>query len=82
MFLGLRGKKVVVTAGKQLVEHALAEAVAPEGAGVLNWLWKCNDEVREGKVLPITQPKVPSQRSNGTRPTSLWRQTIVEKSYW
>jgi hypothetical protein len=81
MVLDLRGKKVVVT-GKQLAEHALAEAVAPEGAGVLNWLRKCYDEVREGKALPITQPKVPSQLSNGTRPTSLWRQTIVEKSYW
>jgi hypothetical protein len=82
MVLGLRGKKVVVTGGKQLAEHALAEAVAPGGADVLNWLRKCSDEVREGKVLPITQPKIPSQLSNGTRPTSLWRQTIVEKSYW
>jgi hypothetical protein len=82
MVLDLRGKKVVSTGGKQLAEHAIAEAVAPEGAGVLNWLRQCYDKVGEGKALLITQPKVPSQLSNGTRPTSLWRQTIVEKSYW
>jgi NAD(P)-dependent dehydrogenase (short-subunit alcohol dehydrogenase family) len=82
MVLDLRGKKVAVTAGKQFVEHAIAEAVAPEGAGVLTWLRKSNDEVKEAKALPITQLKVPSKLSNGTRSTSLWRQTILEKSYW
>jgi NAD(P)-dependent dehydrogenase (short-subunit alcohol dehydrogenase family) len=82
MVLDLIGKKVVVTGGEQFVEHAIAEGLAPEGTEVLIWLRKCNDEVNEAKVLPITQLKVPSHLSNGTRPTSLWRQTIVEKSYW
>jgi hypothetical protein len=82
MVLDLKGKKVVVTDGKQFVEHAVAGAVAPEGADVLTPLRKGNDEVKEGQASPITQPKVPSQQSHGTRSTSLWRQTIVEKSYW
>jgi NAD(P)-dependent dehydrogenase (short-subunit alcohol dehydrogenase family) len=82
MVLDLKGGKVVVTGGKQFVERAVAAAVAPEGADVLTPLRKCNDEVKRGRALRITQLKVPSQQSHGTRSTSLWRQTIVEKSYW
>jgi hypothetical protein len=82
MVLDLKNKEMVVTGGKQFVEHAVAAAVTTEGADVLTRLRKCNDEVKEEKGSPVTQLKVPSQPSNGTRATSLWRQTIVEKSYW
>ncbi len=82
MLWDLRVREVVVTGGKQCVEHAIAEAVAHEGGDALIWPRKGNEEVSEGKVLPITQLKVPSQPFNGTEPTSLWRQTIVQKSYW
>ena len=49
---------------------------------VLIWLRNCNDEVNEGKVLPITLLEVPSQLPNGAAPISLWRQTMEQKSYW
>jgi len=49
MTLDLTGKKVVVTGGKHSVGRAIAEAVAREGADVVIWLRKCNDEVNEGK---------------------------------
>ena len=61
MTLDLTGKKVVVTGGKHSVGRAIAEAVAREGADVVIWLRKCNDEVNEGKVLPITLLEIPSQ---------------------
>ena len=82
MTLDLTGKKVVVTSGRHSVGRAIAEAVAREGADVVIWLRKCNDEVNEAKVLPITQLEVPSQLSNGAAPISLWRQTMAQKSYW
>jgi NAD(P)-dependent dehydrogenase (short-subunit alcohol dehydrogenase family) len=82
MALNLRGKKVVVIGGKQSVGRAIAEAVAREGADVIIWLRKCINEVNEAKVLPVTQLEIPSQLPNGAAPTSLWRQTIAQKSYW
>jgi NAD(P)-dependent dehydrogenase (short-subunit alcohol dehydrogenase family) len=82
MTLDLTGKKVVVTSGKHSVERAIAEAVAREGADVVIWLRKRNDEVNEGKVLPITLLEVPSQLPNRAAPISLWRQTMAHKSYW
>jgi NAD(P)-dependent dehydrogenase (short-subunit alcohol dehydrogenase family) len=82
MTLDLKGKKVVVIGGKHSVGRAIAEAVAREGADVVIWLRKCNDEVNEAKVLPITQLEVPSQLPNGAAPISLWRQTMAQKSYW
>jgi len=82
MVLDLRGKKVVVIGGKQSVGRAIAEAVAREGADVVIWLRKCIDGVNEAKALPITQLEVPPQLANGAVPTSLWRQTIAQKSYW
>jgi hypothetical protein len=84
MTLDLKGKKVVVTGGKRSVEHAIVEAVAEEGADVLIWLCKWNDDGNEVKMLPITQPEIPSQRFNGASPhTSLWRQSMGRhKSYW
>ena len=82
MTLHLTGKKVVVTGGKHSVGRAITEAVAREGADVVIWLRKCNDEVNGGKILPITLLEIPSQLPNGGAPTSLWRQTIAPKSYW
>ena len=72
MTIDLIGKKVVVTNGKHSVGRAIAEAVAREGADVVIWLRKCNDEVNEGKVLPITLLEIPSQLPNGAAPISLW----------
>ncbi len=82
MTLDLTGKKVVVIGGKHSVGRAIAEAVAREGADVVIWLRNWNDEVNEGKVLPITLLEVPSQLPNGAAPISLWRQTMEQKSYW
>jgi NAD(P)-dependent dehydrogenase (short-subunit alcohol dehydrogenase family) len=82
MTLDLKGKKVVITGGKHSVGRAIAEAVAREGADVVIWLRKWDDEGNEAKVLPITQLEVPSQLRNGAAPTSLWRQTMAHKSYW
>ena len=82
MVLDLRGKKVVVIGGKQSVGRAIAEAVAREGADVVIWLRKCINGANEAKTLAITQLEIPSQLPNGAAPTSLWRQTIAQKSYW
>ena len=84
MILDLKGKRVVVTGGKHSVERAIAEAVAQEGADVVIWLRKWDDDGNEPKVLPITQLEIPSQRFNGASPhTSLWRQSIGRhRSYW
>jgi NAD(P)-dependent dehydrogenase (short-subunit alcohol dehydrogenase family) len=82
MVLDLSGKKVVVIGGKQSVGAAIFEAVAREGADVVIWLRKWINEVDEAKVLPITKLEVPSQLTNGAAPTSLWRQTMGQKSYW
>jgi NAD(P)-dependent dehydrogenase (short-subunit alcohol dehydrogenase family) len=83
MTLDLKGKKVVVTGGKNSVGRAIAEAVAREGADVVIWLRRWDDEGNETKVLPITQLEVPSQLPNGAAPTSLWRQSMgAHKSYW
>lgn len=84
MTLDLKGKKVVVTGGKHSVGRAIAEAVAREGADVVIWLRKWDDDDNEAKVMPITQLEVPSQRPNGTSlHTSLWRETMARhKSYW
>jgi len=80
--LDLRGKKVVVIGGKHSIGRAITEAVAREGADAVIWLRQWNDEVNEAKVLPIVQLEVASQQSNGAAPTSLWRQTMAQKSYW
>ena len=82
MTLDLTGKKVVVTSGRHSVGRAIAEAVAREGADVVIWLRKCNDELNENKVLPITLLEIPSQLPNGGAPTSLWREPMAQKSYW
>ena len=84
MTLDLKGQRVVVTGGKHPVEGAIAEAVAKEGADVVIWLRKWNDNGDEAKVLPITQLEIPSQRPNGASArTSLWRQSMGrQKSYW
>ena len=82
MTLDLTGKKVVVTNWRHSVGRTVAEAVAREEADVVIWLRKCNDEVNEGKVLPITLLQIPSQLPNGGASTSLWRQTMAQKSYW
>jgi len=83
MILNLKGKKVVVTGGKPPIEHAIAEAAAEEGADVVIWLRKWDDNGNEAKVLPITQLEVPSQQPNGTSlHTSLWRETMAHRSYW
>jgi len=82
MTLDLRGKKVIVINGKHSIGRAIAEAVAREGADVVIWLRKRDDELNEGKVLPITLLEIPSQLPNGGAPTSLWRQTMAQKSYW
>jgi hypothetical protein len=78
----LTGKKVVVTNGWHSVGRTVAEAVAREEADVVIWLRKCNDEVNEGKVLPITLLEIPSRLPNWEASTSLWRQTMAQKSYW
>jgi len=75
----LRRKKVVVINGKHSIGRAIAEAVAREGADVVIWLRKYDDELNEAKVLPITPLEVPSQPTNGAAPTSLWRQTNRHK---
>ena len=84
MTLDLEGKKVVVTSGKHSLERAIAEAGAQEGADVVIWLRKWNDDGIEAKLLPITQLEIPSQRPNGASPhASLWRQSMGRhKSYW
>jgi hypothetical protein len=53
-----------------------------EGADVVIWLRKCNDELNEGKVLSMTLLEIPLQLPNWGAPTSLWRQTMARKSYW
>ena len=54
MTLDLIGKKVIVINEKHSIGRAIAEAVAREGADVVIWLRKCNDEVNEDEALPIT----------------------------
>src|SRR6266576_2378201 len=77
MTLDLKEKKVVVIGGKHSVGRAIAEAVAREGADLVIWLRKWNDDGSEAKVLPIAQLEIPSQRPNGAYPhTSLWRQSM------
>ncbi len=44
MTLDLKGEKVVVIGGKHSVERAIVEAVAQEGADVVIWLRKWNDD--------------------------------------
>jgi len=56
--------------------------VAREGADIVIWLRKSNDEVNEGKVLPMMLLEIPSQLFNAGAPTSLWGQTMAQKSYW
>jgi NAD(P)-dependent dehydrogenase (short-subunit alcohol dehydrogenase family) len=82
MVLDLRGKKVLVIGGKQSVGRAIAEAVAREGADVVIWLRKYINGASEAEALPITQLEIPTQLNNGAVPTSLWRQTIAQRSYW
>ena len=80
MTLDLRGKKVVVINEKHSIGRAIAEAVAREGADVVIWLRKRDDELNEAKVSSITN--VPPQQCNGAAPISLWRQAMARKSYW
>jgi len=84
MTLDLKGKRVVVTGGKHAVERVIVEAEAREGADVVIWLRKCDDDGNEAKVLSIAQLEIPSQQPNGASPhTSLWRQSMGrQKSYW
>ena len=80
MTLDLIGKKVIVINEKHSVGRAIAEAVAREGVDVVIWLRNGDDELKEAKVLSITN--VPPQQSNGAAPISLWRQAMALKSYW
>ena len=82
MILDLKGKRVVVTGGKDSIGRAIAEAVAREGADIVIWLRKYSDELNEANLLRIAQLEIPPPRSNGAAPTSLWRQTMAHKSYW
>jgi NAD(P)-dependent dehydrogenase (short-subunit alcohol dehydrogenase family) len=84
MIMNLVGKKVVVVGGRNSVGNAIAKAVADEGADVVIWLRKGNDDGNGAKVLPITQLEIPSPRPNGASPhTSLWRESMRKhKSYW
>jgi NAD(P)-dependent dehydrogenase (short-subunit alcohol dehydrogenase family) len=82
MTLDLRGKKVVVIGGEHSIGRAISEAVAREGADVLIWLRKCNDELNKAKVLPMTHLEISPQLPNKAAPISLWRQTIAQKHYW
>ena len=82
MTLDLIGKKVIVINGKHSIGRAIAEAVAREGADVVIWLRKGDDELNEAKVLSTTQLKVPPQQCKGAVPISLWRQAMALKSYW
>ena len=81
MTLDLRGKKVIVINGKHSIGRAIAEAVAREGADIVIWLRKGDDELNEAKVLSTTQLKVPPQGSNGAALISLWRQAMARKAY-
>ena len=67
MTLDLRGKKVIVIGGKQSIGRAIAGAVAHEGAEVVIWLRRWNDEAKEAEVIPIAQVEVASQQANGQR---------------
>jgi len=82
MILDLMGKKVTVINEKHSIGRAIAEAVAREGAVVVIWLRKYDDELNEAKVLSTTQLKVSPPQSNGAVPISLWRQAMARKSYW
>jgi NAD(P)-dependent dehydrogenase (short-subunit alcohol dehydrogenase family) len=83
MILDLKGKKVVVIGGRNSVGRAIAETVAREGADVVIWLRKWNDDLNQAEVLPLTQLELPSKQLNETSPhMSLWRQTMARKSYW
>ena len=82
MTLDLTGKTVVVTGRKHSVGRAIAEAVAREGADLVIWLRKCDDEVKKRKLLPITLLETPSRLPNRGASTWLWRQTMAQKSYW
>jgi NAD(P)-dependent dehydrogenase (short-subunit alcohol dehydrogenase family) len=84
MILNLIGKKVVVVGGRNSVGGAIAKAVADEGADVVIWLRKWNNDGNGAKALPITQLEIPSQRPNGASPNkSLWRESMGRhKSYW
>ena len=84
MILNLIGKKVVVVGGRNSVGGAIAKAVADEGADVVIWLRKWNNDGNGATVLPITQLEIPSPRPNGASPNkSLWRESMGRhKSYW
>jgi len=84
MILNLIGKKVVVVGGRNSIGGAIAKAMADEGADVVIWLRKWNDDGNEAKVLPVPQLEIPSQRLNGASPhKSLWRESMGRhKSYW
>jgi hypothetical protein len=82
MTLDLTGKKVIVINGKHSIGRAIAEAVAREGADVVIWLRKSDDELNQANVSPITQLEIPSQPANGVVTSSLWRQTMAKGSYW
>jgi NAD(P)-dependent dehydrogenase (short-subunit alcohol dehydrogenase family) len=82
MTLDLIGKKIIVINEKHSIGRAIAEAVAREGADIVIWLRNGDDELKEAKLLSTTQLKVAPQQSNGAAPTSLWRQAMVQKSYW
>ena len=73
---------MVVTGGKHSVGQAIAEAVAREGADVVIWLRKCNDEVNEEKVLPITLLEIPSRYPMEERQPRSGAQTMAQKFYW
>jgi NAD(P)-dependent dehydrogenase (short-subunit alcohol dehydrogenase family) len=65
MILDLKGKKVVVIGGRNSVGRAIAEAVAREGADVVIWLRKWNDDLNQAEVIPLTQLELPSKQPMG-----------------
>ena len=82
MTLDLTGKKVVVTSGRHSVGRAIAEAVAREGADVVIWLRKCNDEVTEEKVIANNATGNPIVATQWRSANFDLAPTIAQKSYW
>ncbi len=80
MTLELGGRKVVVTGEERELARTITEALAD----VVIWIraWK-GDVNKLKQLLPRIEAQIASPPPNGTSPhTSLWRQTMAQKSYW
>ena len=84
MTLELGGRKVVVTGKQRELVRTSAESVSHDEADVVIWIREWEGGVNELKqLLEKIEAQVASQPPNGTSPhTSLWRQTMAQKSYW